>query len=100
MVTTSTAPLRLMTISGMLFGIISFIIGVIYLVHKLIYWQRFQAGSAPLLIGFFFIGSLLLFSIGLLGEYIAVILRKVTHELDVQLKETINAEKDTEQRIS
>jgi len=96
MVTTSTAPLRVMTISGMLFGIISFIIGIIYLIYKLVYWQRFQAGSAPMLIGFFFIGSVLLFSIGLLGEYIAVILRKVTHEPDVQLKETINIEECSE----
>ena len=94
MVTTSTAPLRFMTISGMFCGFISFMLGIIYLIYKLIYWQRFQAGSAPLLIGFFFIGSVLLFSIGLLGEYIAVILRKVTHEPDVLLKETINIDEE------
>lgn len=90
MVSTSTAPLRILTISGMFLGTVSFILGTVYMIYKLVYWQRFQAGSAPLLIGVFFIGSVLLFSIGLLGEYIAVILRKVTHEPDVQLKEKIN----------
>lgn len=90
LVTTSSAPLRLMTIMGLVTGFISFSVGLVYLILKLVYWKMFQAGSAPILIGLFFIGSILMFSIGMLGEYIAVILRKVTHQPDVKVKETIN----------
>jgi hypothetical protein len=55
---------------GGLFGIISFICGIGYLVLKLIYWDRFSAGMAPLVIGFFFISAIQLFFIGFLGEYV------------------------------
>lgn len=94
MVTTSNAPLRFMTLSGMTMGLFSFVVGGSYLIYKLVYWDRFQAGSAPLLIGFFFIGSVLLFSIGIVGEYIGIILEKVTNKPDVQLKETINIDEE------
>ena len=90
LVTTSTAPLRFMTIMGMLTGTVSFLVGLVYLIYKLVHWDRFQAGSAPLLIGIFFIGSVLLFAMGLIGEYVAVILRKVTHQPRVLIREKIN----------
>ena len=62
--------LRLATFLGILVGIVSFIIGIIYLILKLIYWDRFVAGMVPLLIGMFFLGALQLFFIGFMGEYI------------------------------
>jgi glycosyltransferase involved in cell wall biosynthesis len=62
--------MRLATISGFIFSFISFLIGLIYLIMKLIYWDIFLAGIAPVLIGLFFMGSILLFFIGFLGEYI------------------------------
>lgn len=62
--------LRLATIFGFTFSLLSLIIAFAYLVMKLIYWDSFLAGMAPVLIGVFAIGSVQLFFIGLLGEYI------------------------------
>jgi len=62
--------MRLATISGFIIAFISFIIGLIYLILKLIFWDLFIAGIAPVLIGLFFMGAILLFFIGFLGEYI------------------------------
>ena len=48
----------------------NFVIAIIYLILKLVNWDNFAAGTAPILIGLFLIGSLLMFFIGFLGEYI------------------------------
>ena len=69
--------LRLATFLGILIGVFSFIIGLVYLILKLIYWDRFAAGMVPLLIGIFFLGAVQLFFIGLLGEYILAINTRV-----------------------
>lgn len=90
MVATSRLPLRFITVIGGSMSFVSFLIGLFYLVFKLLYWDMFSAGMAPILIGFFFIGSLQLFLMGIIGEYIGVILRKVTHRPDVILSEKIN----------
>jgi glycosyltransferase involved in cell wall biosynthesis len=62
--------LRIATFAGFLVSMISFLIGIVYLVLKLFFWDMFSAGVAPLLIGIFFLGALQIFFIGLLGEYI------------------------------
>lgn len=62
--------LRIATFVGFISSGISMLIALIYLVMKLIWWNRFEAGSVPMLIGIYVIGSLQLFFIGLLGEYI------------------------------
>lgn len=62
--------LRLATFVGVVISLLSFIIGLVYLILKLIYWDRFPAGTAPILIGMCFLGSIQLFFIGFLGEYI------------------------------
>ena len=62
--------LRLATIVGFSFSVLGFIVALVYLILKLVYWYRFPAGTAPILIGLFLIGAVLLFFIGLLGEYI------------------------------
>lgn len=92
MIATSTAPLRMMTILGVFMSALSFLIGFIYLVLKIIYWHNFQAGTAPILIGMFFLGSLQLLFMGVLGEYVGVILHKVTKRPDVIVSEKINFE--------
>ena len=50
---------------------------MVYLIQKLIFWDKFSAGVAPILIGQFFMGSILLFFIGLLSEYILSINTRV-----------------------
>lgn len=82
--------LRLCTFIGMFCGFISVIIGLIYLVFKLIWWDRFAAGMAPVLIGMFFLGSLQLFFIGFIGEYISSINQRVMNRPLVVEEERIN----------
>ena len=65
--------LRLATFIGIFIAIISFLVGLIYLILKLMYWDRFVAGTIPILIGMCFLGSIQLFFIGFLGEYILAI---------------------------
>lgn len=71
------AGLRLATFAGIAVSVISFIIGIIYLIMKLIYWDRFAAGTIPILIGMCFLGAVQLFFIGFLGEYILSINSRV-----------------------
>lgn len=66
----SKIVLRLATMIGFLFAGLSFMFGLIYLIYKIIYWDSFNIGVAPIILGVFFIGSVQLFFIGLLGEYI------------------------------
>lgn len=82
--------LRLATFLGMGCGIISFIIGLIYLVAKIIWWDSFSAGIAPITIGMFFLGSVQLFFLGFLGEYIMGINQRVMNRPLVIEEERIN----------
>ena len=69
--------LRLATIIGFVFSALSLLSALVYLVLKLMFWDRFPAGMVPVLIGVFVIGSLQLFFIGLVGEYIMSINTRV-----------------------
>lgn len=71
--------LRLAVFAGGLFSLVGFLIALAYLILKLIFWDRFVAGQAPLIIGLFLLGSVQLFFIGLLGEYILNINNRVIH---------------------
>mgnify|MGYP003604091376 FL=1 len=62
--------LRLATFLGFIFAVLDMVFAIIYLVAKLIWWDRFPMGTAPLLIGMFFMGSIQLIFMGLLGEYV------------------------------
>jgi len=62
--------LRLATIFGFIFSALSLLSAFVYLVLKLMFWDWFPAGMIPVLIGVFVLGSLQLFFIGLVGEYI------------------------------
>lgn len=89
--------LRLATIFGSICCGISIIIAIAYLVMKLIYWDRFPAGMAPLLIGMFFLGSVQIFFIGLVGEYILSINSRVMKRPLVIEEERLNF--DNEEKI-
>lgn len=71
--------LRIATLLGFVMSIICVIIAMVYLVLKLLYWDRFVMGMAPMLIGVFLVGSIQLFFIGLIGEYIMSINARVMH---------------------
>ena len=83
-------PLRLATFFGFIFSIISFIVGLWYLIYKLIFWSEFSAGIAPLTIGIFFFSSIQLLFIGILGEYIGSIQNKISNKPLVVEDEKIN----------
>lgn len=86
----SKIPLRIAVMAGFFLGIISFGISIIFLILKLIFWNNFEAGMAPILIGLFFFSSVQLLFIGLLGEYIASINTRVMKRPLVVEKERIN----------
>ena len=65
-------------------------IGIFYLIFKLVFWNSFDVGSAPTLIGLFFIGSVLVFLVGLVGEYVGAVLVRVTKRPLVVEKERVN----------
>ncbi len=69
----SKAPLRLMTFAGFAAATLSFLIGVVFLVYKLLFWNRFAVGMAPVEIGLFFGFSIQLVFMGMLGEYVGAI---------------------------
>jgi glycosyltransferase involved in cell wall biosynthesis len=86
----SKVPLRLMTMGGFALSLFSLATAFVYLVAKLIFWNSFQIGIAPLLIGIFFFGAVQLFFMGLLGEYIGSIHTKVRNMPHVIEAERIN----------
>lgn len=86
----SKLPLRVSAFAGFFSAIISLLVAVGYLVYKLIYWQNFQVGMAPLVIGVFFFSSVQLFFIGVIGEYIGAIHTQVRKRPLVVEKERIN----------
>lgn len=86
----SKVPLRLATMLGFTMAISSFLIAVGYLVMKLLFWYRFTFGQAPLLIGIFFLASVQLLFIGVIGEYVGAIHTQVQHRPLVIEKERIN----------
>ena len=90
LVSNSKVPLRLAIFMGMVCSIICFLSGLIYLVYKMLFWDRFQLGIAPLVIGVSFFFSVQLFFIGILGEYIGSIYTQVRKRPLVVEKERIN----------
>jgi len=70
----SRKPLRFMTLLGFLASIVSFTVGIIYLFYKLLFWDSFSLGLAPIIIGIFFVCAVQITLLGLVGEYIGVIL--------------------------
>ena len=69
----SKVPLRLMTMVGFLLSMLSLLIAVGFLIAKLLFWNKFILGVAPILIGMFFLASIQMFFMGILGEYIGMI---------------------------
>jgi glycosyltransferase involved in cell wall biosynthesis len=86
----SKLPLRLATMLGFLLSALFLLVGVGYLIAKLVFWDRFSLGTAPLLVGLFLFGSIQLFFIGILGEYIGAIHTQVLRRPLVIERERLN----------
>jgi glycosyltransferase involved in cell wall biosynthesis len=88
----SKVPLRLVTFLGFVGGLLSILVGFSYLIYKLLFWNSFSVGVAPLVIGLFFFGSAQLISMGILGEYVGAIHTQVQKRPYVVERERINFE--------
>lgn len=97
LVNTSVKPLHIMTVLGILVAFGSICVGLFYFIYKLTHWYSFTVGIAPAVIGLFFVAAVQLFCIGMLGEYIAVIVRRVTNRPLVVEKELINFDEEDEE---
>ena len=89
-INTSQMPIRLMTYLGIIVAVLSFLVGMVYLVLKLIYWDSFNIGQAPLVCGLFFLGAIQILFIGIIGEYVGEILNRHKARPLVIEKERIN----------
>lgn len=85
-------PLRLATLLGFFAAGCSLLVGMGYLIAKLLFWNTFSAGMAPMMIGIFFLGSVQLFFLGVVGEYVGAIFTYVQNRPLVVEKERINFE--------
>ena len=88
--------MRIAVFAGMILALISLLIGMVYLVMKLIYWDRFHAGQAPTVIIVSLMCSILLAFMGLLGEYISAINMRLMKRPLVVEEERINFSGDTD----
>lgn len=86
----SKIPLRLASFIGFGVAIISLLVALGYFIYKLILWDYFIVGAAPLVIGLFFFSSVQLFFIGIIGEYIGAIFTHVKNRPLVIEKERVN----------
>jgi polyisoprenyl-phosphate glycosyltransferase len=86
----SKVPLRLATFAGFCLGALSLLVAIGYFAYKIVFWNSFQVGMAPLVIGIFFFSAVQLFFTGILGEYIGAIHTQVLRRPLVTEKERIN----------
>lgn len=86
----SKVPLRMATFTGFIVALINLLIALFYFIYKLIFWENFQVGIAPVVIGIFFFAAVQLIFIGIIGEYIGAIYTQVKNRPLVIEKERIN----------
>lgn len=88
------AGLRVATLLGFTTAAISMVIAIVYLILKLVYWERFVAGMAPILLAVLFLGAIQLFFIGFLGEYVLSINKRMMNRPLVIEEERLNFDED------
>lgn len=86
----SKVPLRLATMVGFSTAFISMLFALIYLIYKIIFWQKFSLGIAPIVIGLFFFSAVQLLFVGIIGEYVGSIHTQVLKRPLVIEKERVN----------
>ena len=84
------AGLRIIIFGGLIIAALSFLVAMIYLILKLCNWNNFNAGMAPIVIGVFMMGGVLLAALGFIGEYILTINQRVMNKPLVVEDERIN----------
>ena len=87
--------LRMATFIGAGVAIVSLLIAFVYLILKLGNWNNFVAGTAPIVVGMFFLGAVQLIFLGIIGEYILSINQRVMNRPLVVEQERINFDDST-----
>lgn len=96
-ITSSTKLLmRLATFISVLVGILCMCYSIYVIIRKLFFWDTYPLGSASVMVGVFFLGSVQLFFVGILGEYILSINERVVHKPRVVVEERLNFGEETE----
>lgn len=90
LVSSSRAPLRFLILGGLIASVLSFLVGMVYLVNKLLFWNTYQEGIAGLAAAIFFLGSIQLFFLGVIGEYVGSTITQVRKRPLVIERERIN----------
>jgi polyisoprenyl-phosphate glycosyltransferase len=90
----SKAPVRIATITGLALSGLGFLIAAAYLAAKLLFWNSFPLGQAPLLIGIFLFSSVQILIMGLIGEYVAAIHQRLQRNPWVVEKARVNFDED------
>lgn len=88
----SKVPLRLVSFAGFVGALVSLLLGFCYFIYKLIFWNSFSLGVAPLVIGVFFLASIQLVSLGIIGEYVGQIHTQIQNRPFVFERDRINFE--------
>ncbi len=88
----SKVPLRLVSFAGFMGALVSAFFGICYFLYKVIFWNKFSVGIAPLVIGMFFLASMQLLSLGIIGEYVGQIHTQIQNRPFVFERERINFE--------
>jgi len=86
----SKVPLRVATLTGVATAMLSLLVGLGYLVAKLVMWNSFNLGIAPMVIGFFFLSAVQLIFIGVVGEYVGAVYTYVKNRPLVHERERLN----------
>ncbi len=86
----SKAPIRVMTLVGFMVSCLSFVCGFVYFIAKLLFWYSLPLGMAPVVIATFMLGSIQIFALGVVGEYVGLLLQYARRFPLVIEKERIN----------
>ena len=86
----SKVPLRMAVFAGFLLAALNLAVALGYFIYKLVFWNSFSVGIAPVVIGLFFFSSVQLIFLGVLGEYIGAIYTQTLRRPLVIEKDRIN----------
>lgn len=86
----SKLPIRIAAFLGFALGAVSVLMALVFLALKLLFWDSFPMGMAPIMIGMFFMFGVMMLFIGILGEYIGSIHTYVQQRPVVVERERLN----------
>ncbi len=86
----SMVPIRIASLLGFIVAFLSVISAFILLAAKILFWERIPIGYAPVGIGVLLMFGILLFFIGMVGEYVGIIHNHIQRHPIVVERERIN----------